>query len=210
MKKPQLIALAGVARCGKDDLARPLVERGWVRLAYGDVIKHFFAPYVAGDEDRALLMSRLCQANPELTHEQLSRFADSVLSPFEASGLKADTFTENDAEKAVLRPILEHGGDLIYDYVTHEYFRLVDAAWSAGKSVVNPRLVRAREGELWRKRGGEIILIDCLHREAASQWEKDCITQLKRSGHITRVIGNWGTAEEWQKFAEDFAEEITP
>lgn len=211
MTHPHLIALAGVARCGKDDLAKPLIESGFKRLAFGDVIKDFYGPLIRAEEGLHEVQQRMLTANPLLQPEQLSRFYEDVLMPFwvDAAGCAFDPFTENDAEKNVLRPILEKGGDLIYDHVFREYFRLCDAAWSAGTSVVNPRLVRPEEGLAWRARGGQIILIDCLHREAVSQWEKDNMVALKRAGVITQVLGNWGTADNWAAFARDFAVSMT-
>lgn len=207
MTNPPLIALAGVARCGKDDFAKPLIERGFKRLAFGDVIKEFYQDFVAGDIGIYEATQRIVDANPLVSHEQLEEFQRDVLTPFwvKADGVY-DVFSENDAEKNLFRPILEKGGDLIYWHVHAEYFRRVDAAWSAGTGVVNPRLVRPAEAHTWVKRGGHLILIDCLHRDAISQWEKDAMTELKRSGTIGKVIGNWGTAEEWQARAERFAD----
>lgn len=36
---PKLIALTGYGGCGKDELARPLIEHGYTRKCFGDIIK---------------------------------------------------------------------------------------------------------------------------------------------------------------------------
>ena len=41
-----LIALTGYARAGKDEAAKPLIDAGWARRCFGDVIKRQIDPIV--------------------------------------------------------------------------------------------------------------------------------------------------------------------
>lgn len=208
MTKPKLLSLCGVARCGKDTLAKPLLARGWHLLNVGTLIKDFYKDYVAGDQSIPQLREKMMEVAPELSDEDWQRFYAGVLLPFESADLMCDSHTEVDEHKKILRPILEDGGELIYDWLLREYFRRVDAMTSAGKNVVNTRVSRLAEAKEWHKRGAEIILIDCLHREAVSDWEKRSMAEIKQSGYITRIIGNWGSAEDWEYFAQVYVASI--
>lgn len=205
----RLLALTGVARCGKDDFAAPLIEAGYVRMAFGDVLKNFYAPLIRGEEGLYEVMERIKAANPLVQPEQLAAFYDEVLLPFWTLDVCCDPFTEDDRDKQAFRPILETGGDLIYQYALNTYLAQVDAALAAGQRIVNPRLVREPEARGWAERGGELVLIDCLHVEAVSAWEKRAMTDLKRSGYITKILPNWGTAEQWTAFARRCALEAS-
>lgn len=181
MTNPVLIALAGVARSGKDTLAAPLVAQGFVNLAFSSVIKEFFNPYTLGEESVGELRRRMLDAAPDLSEDDWAEFHTLILNPFEDKDLLVSAFTEHDADKAALRPILQRGGELIYNYVFGEYFRRVDAAWSAGKSVVNTRIVKRPEAEAWKKRGGVIYLVERAGWPAATPWEAEQVACCRRA-----------------------------
>lgn len=208
MTQPRLIGFTGYSRSGKDSLAAPLIARDFTNLAFSAVIKEFFDPYTKDAEAISPLLRRMQRANPEVTDDELKDFYDRILLPFEDHDLMIDAFTENDAEKTAIRPILERGGELIYPYVFREYFRRVDAAWSAGKSIVNTRIVRPEEAREWKKRGGMIYLVERTDWSAATDWEHEQVETLKLSGLIDSVLHNDGTAAEWDACAEQFAEAL--
>ena len=205
----RLVAFAGFARSGKDSLAAAFVERGFEIFNYGNVIKGFYAPFISGEEGATSLIQRMREANPELGNNELLNFLVDVMIPFREKGVFGDAFTEDDAFKVRIRPILEMGGDLIYDWVMREYFRVVDAKWSAGKNVVNTRLVRIPEAKAWKQRGGVIYLVQRKDWPAASEWEESALETLRASGYIDGVLHNDGTAEDWQATARRFAEQLT-
>lgn len=206
----KLIALAGVARAGKDDFTKSLVSRGWTRLAYGDIIKEFFRPTIKLDEPTFDTLDRILEVNPKVDYDQLTTFTAEILPKFqqcldeefpELQGL--DPFSEVDQEKKCFRPILEHGGKLIYQWVTETFYNQVDACTT---NVINPRCVFPEEASKWRLLGGELLLIDAIHVEAVSQWEKNAMLELKRSGLISGILPNWSTKEDWIIFAEEYAD----
>jgi len=205
----QAIALAGTARSGKDTLAAPLIRRGWHKMAFGDHIKAFFREYVAGDESIAALRDRMFAVNPELTFEAFTHFYGTVLFPFEEHDLMCDSFTEYDDHKRVIRPILEHGGELIYPWVFGQFFGEMDAALERGQRVINTRLVRVPEAQAWVERGGVIYLVERENWSPATLWEAEPLAELRESGLVTRTLCNAGTAGDWDAFAQHLADELT-
>ncbi len=204
----KLIALAGAARSGKSTFAQALVKTGFHEVAYGHVIKRYFAEYLAGEESIWELRNRMLAANPELSPEAWGTFLEEVLIPFELSDLECDAFTEFDPHKQVIRPILEKGGDLIYSWVSEEYFRQVDAALERGERVVNTRLVRIPEAREWVSRGGVIYVIERRDWPFASDWERDALATLKASGLVADTLYNHGSEADWQAEAEFFARDL--
>ncbi|TDE87372.1 hypothetical protein [Deinococcus sp. S9] len=200
-----LVALAGTARAGKDTLAAPLIQRGFKPFAFSHPIKSFFAAYLAGDESIPQLHTRMREANPQLTYEQFADFFERVLLPFEHHDLMTDAFTENDHEKRIIRPILEHGGELIYDHIFQAYFAEVDAALERGDRIVNTRLVRLPEAQAWVERGGVIYVVHRKDWPAASDWEGKHLLALEESGLVTGHLMNDGSEADWKVFAEAFA-----
>lgn len=131
------IAFTGYARSGKDTAAVPLIERGWQRLCFGDIIKR-------------------------------------QVGPLTAQYLGISSRTEDDLEKTIIRPLLETWGEVNYDGVMQEFFRECEKY----ECVVNTRLVRVREANEWRRRGGIIVLIERPGVGPATNWERDMLFQL--------------------------------
>jgi len=201
---PHLIAFAGFSRSGKDVFAESLTAAGFERWNFGDVIKGFFNPFTRGQETIGELRERMQAANPNLSDADWYDFLDAVLLKFVALGTSIDAFTENDDLKRHLRRILERGGELIYDWVIREYFRVLDAKWSAGKNVVNTRLVKLPEARRWTERKGLIYLVDRKGWPAQTPWEAENVPVLRDSGFVHATLHNDGTLEDWQQKARDF------
>jgi hypothetical protein len=152
IKHPR-IAFTGYSRSGKDVAGSALVEMGYVRHNFGDIIKR---------QLDALLQTHL--------------------------GISA--FTEQDDQKWVIRPLLELWGDLNYEEISTRYFDYLP------KRCVNTRLVRLREGFLWRNNGGLIVLLTRPGLQPASSWEEACLGFLEADNLITHRLTNDGTPEE--------------
>lgn len=207
MAKGNLIALAGFARCGKSVFGQALVERaGFTDLAFGSVIKAFFGDFIAGDSSISELQDAMLAVNPQMSTEEWLDFYDRILIPFWKLDLMCDAHTEDDADKSAIRPILERGGELIYDYVFTEYFAQVDALLADGKPVVNTRLVKIPEARAWRERGGQIILVQRKDWPPSTEWEHDALEALIKTDLTTGVTYNHGTAEEWALKANEYAD----
>jgi hypothetical protein len=93
-------------------------------------------------------------------------------------------FTEVDAEKAKIRRTLENWGEDNYDNILRRF--LADLPELA----VNTRLVRTREAEAWRSRGGVIVEIVRPGAQPATQWEHDRLQELRDGGFIDAEIFN--------------------
>jgi hypothetical protein len=150
---PNLIALCGYARTGKDEAAKALIADGYHRRCFGDIIK--------GQID-------------ELVRRHL--------------GFSA--FTQDDAQKARIRHILEHWGDANYDGITREFFATLP------EKCVNTRLVRLREAREWKARGGVILEVRRPGAEACSSWEAANLYKLQEAGVIDAVLNNDGGIAE--------------
>lgn len=208
-----LIALAGVARAGKDTLVKPLVAEGWTLFNYGTVIKDFFEAYLEGRHGTSIgdIVGDIKAANPNVGEDQMVTFVNEVLLPYEEQTAHIggiDAFTEDDRLKKIIRPVLEKGGDMIYDHVMTTYFAEVDRLLAAGKKVVNTRLVRIPEAVAWKERGGVIYEVMRADWPAASQWEHDALETLRGSGMLDGILANIGTAAEWDAFALEFAADL--
>lgn len=108
-------------------------------------------------------------------------------------------FTENDGEKARIRPILEQWGEVNYDAITEEFFR------NLPERAVNTRLVRVREARQWKDRGGIIVEIQRPGVGPATDWERDRLDELCAAGLIDYTIENDGTPEQLQQKVLDVA-----
>lgn len=99
-------------------------------------------------------------------------------------------FTENRDQKARIRRTLEAFGEDNYDNFFSEFFGRLPAM------AVNTRLVRVKEAEEWKARGGALIWIYRPGRMPATQWETDRQEELEMSGLIDVGIWNDGTPDE--------------
>jgi len=152
VNKVHRIALAGYARVGKDEAAKPLIERGYTRVAFGDIIK---------------------------------RQVDSLVQQH----LGFSAFTEDNAQKQQIRPILEQWGEVNYDNIMAEFFGTLP------QKAVNTRLTRAREALEWVRCGGVIVEIRRPGVGPATDWERERLEELRGTGLITHVIENNGRIE---------------
>jgi hypothetical protein len=101
-------------------------------------------------------------------------------------------FTQDDAEKKQIRPLLETWGDVNYEGIIKRFFD------DLPEHAVNTRLVRSREAKMWLERGGGVIVV--IKRpgvEPATRWEAEAFTQLVLDIGADNffVIHNNGTVE---------------
>jgi hypothetical protein len=198
----RLVGFIGVARSGKDEAAKALTDRGYIRTSYGDTVKGFYAEFVK-------------------VHYGLN------------------VFTEDTAEKAQFRAILEHGGEVLmrrvrsYDAALRDFGarlpaypiqQIIDLAtlvsrarkpllvqyethlqesYQRGQSLVNPRVMS--EAANWHSCGGLICEIVRPGVIAASAWEQEYIEGMRAEGYITKRIDNDSTVAELQNKVLDLA-----
>jgi hypothetical protein len=116
------------------------------------------------------------------------------ISPIVRRYLGFSAFTENDVQKKRIRAVLESWGDANYDNILAEYFKRLPMF------AVNSRLVRPREGRMWREHGGVLVLLRRPFAGAATPWEKAALSELEADCGWDHVIDNNGTVEAlWQK-----------
>lgn len=128
----------------------------------------------------------------ELGHEEVSlgSIIKRHLDPLVRHHLGYSAFTENDAEKSHIRPLLEQAGEIFYDSMLNEMFK------SLPEKAVNQRLVRVREAIAWREAGGRIYELVRPHICPATDWERERMAELRRSGLIDGIIVNDSTVQE--------------
>jgi hypothetical protein len=108
-------------------------------------------------------------------------------------------FTEVDREKGKIRGLLEQWGEANYDRIKYEFFHDLPAR------AVNTRLIRAREAKEWRRRGGLVVEIERPGVHAGTEWELDCLDELRQAGCIDATITNDGTIADLHAKVRDFA-----
>ena len=198
MTLPSRIAFCGLAGAGKDEAAWHLIDQGYVRHNFGDVIKSAFNPFTTRQVDPATFILGLhAFRDPNVTYEQLETFADEHLMPYWRTGRRIHAFTEVREEKAVIRGILEHGGDVIYQAIEQRYFR--EMARMGERKFVNTRCCRVTEARRWVDAGGVLIEVHRPGQAPASDWDLKTITDLRDSGLISHTITNDSpTASHWR------------
>lgn len=208
-KESKLIAFCGYARAGKDVIARHLLSNPkYVRMNFGDFIKEFYNPFLRGEMSlndlEVTISEKLCSGK-----SNLEQFLVMYAEPYGAGKHTIDAFTEQDDLKKVIRPILEHGGELIYDWVMDEYQRKLDEYVAQGRSVVNTRLCHLSEAEVWTSRGGLIVYIDRQNHQPASRWDADIVSTLVDNNYISlHVINDGVDADDWNNKAKHIAKAI--
>lgn len=115
-------------------------------------------------------------------------------------------FTQSDEQKSQIREVLVHWGYSNYKSIEKRFFDgLPDRA-------VNTRIFRARECNLWREKGGKILLVKRQGYNAAEPKEKEELEQCIAAGLIDGVIHNCGDlthlARESAYWMERFGYEV--
>lgn len=103
-------------------------------------------------------------------------------------------FTQDNAQKKLIRGMLEQVGEAFYDAITEEFFETLP------EKAVNGRLVRLREAYKWKERGGHIVLIVRPYVDPATEWEANRLAELENAGVVDHVIIN--------KNIHEFKEEV--
>ena len=101
-------------------------------------------------------------------------------------------FTTNDAEKRMIRPLLESHGDAHYDEIMAEYFASLDGP------TVNNRVACLPEAKLWVERGGILVLIVKPGCNGETDWERERVSAIANELTFHRTIFNSGTVEQLQ------------
>jgi hypothetical protein len=126
------------------------------------------------------------------------------LDPLINFHLGFSAFTETDAQKKQIRPILEQWGEVNYDGVMREFFATLPPR------AVNTRLVRLREAKEWMRRGGIILRIRRPGIEPATDWERDRLQELYDGGVIHDTLLNEGTVEQLWNRVQHYADRVDP
>lgn len=188
---PRLIAFAGYGGAGKDEAAWNLLQQGYVRRNFGDVIKAFYNPFTTRQVTPDVFLKAIhAHRDPRVSAEQVEDFAQRVLLPFYRAGRPVSAHTEDRGIKPLVRPLLEEGGDLIYDWVEARYFHELDQATQRGQRVVNTRLCRVSEARQWRNRGGVVVEVHRAGLDPSTEWDEDVLIALRAGGHLTHRITN--------------------
>lgn len=187
-----LIALTGYSRSGKDTAADALVEIGYQRRAFGDIIKAMVddADYKSFREFHEWLLET---GRPQ---PRISAIAYGW-SLIKVCGVSP--YTQEDDTKIHLRPVLEDYGIWKYEQVTDRFFSTLP------KLCVNSRLCRAAEGKRWRQEGGILIEIIRPGNKAHTEVEAGWMVELTEAGLIDVVLYNDGTQAQLQKAVQQVA-----
>lgn len=204
---PKLIAFVGYARAGKDVIANHLIEQGFIRMNFGDFIKEFYDDFLQGRMDLEQLEVAISERlYTEKSETDLGYFLHVYAERYAESKHSISAFTEDNALKEIIRPILEHGGELIYGWVLDSYNRKLDEYVAQGRSVVNTRLCQLPEAATWTQRGGLIVHIVRKDHPPATQWDEDIITNLEKAGYLQLAVwNNTPTAEGWNEASKNAA-----
>lgn len=216
MKGSRFIAFIGVAGTGKDELALGIAQQGqrWQLLPYGTTIKAFFDNYTKGTESRHELLRRLRtegqqgaeDASPHLEggtinesrlEADIRAFEREILEPYEAGGWRISSFTEDRTEKPIVRPVLEHGGDLIIPWSCERYFKEAEQLLR-DRRLINTRVGRLHETKRIHALGGMVVEVTRPGKVPETKWEHECIEGLRAAGEIDATLENGGTLEAWQ------------
>lgn len=209
----RMITLLGYSGAGKDTFAQEFIDAGWVRANLGDHIKSFFKPFLAGEEASVQCGMRMLQAifthpldcmgnvievpNPDNPDEddfedlpvefQIHHFIRKHLDPYARAGYKVSAFSEDREDKALIRGILEAGGELIYGKVLHDYRLKLEYLVSQHADIINTRACMPAELEMIARLEGclPFMPIEIIREELEpTDWEKRVRALQQEAGYI--------------------------
>lgn len=181
------VAFAGYARSGKDEAAKVLLEMGYERFAFGDIIKVRLQR--AGMEELVTVLDWV-RDNEAIQGKLTGTLYSCVRGFLHVYMGDIRACTEDDGAKATIRTILERYGEAFYDDILAEFMATLP------EKCVNTRLVRCKEAEEWTAAGGIIVAVIRRSAEPASDWERDRLQELRDAGFIHDTLSNDGTIEE--------------
>ena len=177
------IALTGAERSGKDAAGLILSQIGLTRYAFGDLIKARIA--CAPDWQVFRMMDRLQQ------HPIVPGLSGAVARGFFLIRSGAiDSFTEDDADKALIRPALEQYGEAFWDELMRDYYQ------GLPEYAVNTRLIKDHEAQAWIEHGGVVFEVTRPGKAPLTQWSADRLAELRQAGYVKGTIENKGTLAE--------------
>ncbi len=115
-------------------------------------------------------------------------FGKAVFDDLTSRYLGFSAFTQDRAEKPIIRPLLEVGFEVLSPGMLIEYRHHLERLIAEGKNIVNPRVMSERF--IWRELGGEIIEVVRPGIKPASDWEFKYIEQMRGEGMLDGVLGN--------------------
>lgn len=204
-----LIGLIGYSRVGKDEFADVFVQDfNALRVSQGDHIKQHFSGLLNLTETPFQLVERLRgrineDAFWEMYFHHGADVVDYARSVNDRTGV--DAFTQVDAVKDRLRPLLEKGGYVILPVVEAEMWANVHAYPGL---VINSRLFDVPQCEAWRAQGG---LIWELHRPGVgpkTEYEDKNMREVRAAGLVNANFTNAGTLGDWHAQARRVATQV--
>lgn len=194
----RLIGLTGYSRTGKDTLANAFVGVGYHKLSLADRIRAFYQPYCTGKaslEEVTEALRRLGVSSGEVIGKVFTKLPRGVV----------DVYTEVDAEKQKLRPLLEFGGEAIYPLILQAHLAEIDERLARGERVICSRVARPEEAKALKERGGVLFLVKKRDTLPATEWERLQVRTLIKEGYIERTLFNGEGEKEWCKQATEIA-----
>ena len=131
----------------------------------------------------------------ELGYQRHS-FGDLIkkqLGPIIKEHTGIDSFTENDQEKTLLRPVLEGWSVTNSSGLLREYWA------TAPNKLVNNRLVKLDEAREVKSHDGSIVWVNRPGRSPATDWERTELGKLTESGLVDAYIENDSTLEDLRR-----------
>lgn len=127
-----------------------------------------------------------CLENMRYTSHSFGTIIKKQVDPLVYEYFGFSAFTEDRRQKERIRRTLEAWGEDRYDAILREYMATLP------EKAVNTRLVRCREADAWKSRGGVIVEIKRPGYVAATQWEHDRFRELEDAGFIDATVVNNG------------------
>lgn len=205
-KRAPLVAFTGYGNVGKDEAAKVLIELGYQRCAFGDIIKRMSQDASIACPNGILdwMAGVLAGADCPIKSEMESAFLDfnrrgMGLAIEIHNGLygiqcqQYDPFSEQDEVKKRLRPALEWLGMWRYGEILEEFVSYIKPP------AVNTRLMRVAEGKIWKDNGGKIFLIHKPGVAPQTAFENNAVQTLMSERLIDNTIFNDGSREDLWK-----------
>lgn len=205
-KPLQFIALIGYAGAGKDVFAKHLLDAGYVRHNYGDLIKQFFDDFTQRRMGPSELKDQiLLHLDPNKTEQDVHEFFAAHILPYYENGYEISAFTENRGTKHHIREILEKGGELIYAHIQREYTDQLDSLLRHGHKVVNTRMCQIPEAKAAAQYGVTSYLIEREAWPPATDWDAQVVDDLADGGFIHHTVYNDAPdAQGWEELSREY------
>lgn len=183
---PKLIGLNGYARSGKDTAAAALIERGWMRVAFADPLREM-----------------LLAIDPIFHHDQIvgSIRVSDILSKMDWDGAKQN----QEIRRLLQRLGTEAGRNILGESVWIDLAsKKIDAAFSAGQSVVITDVRFPNEADMIRQRSGLVVRIE---RDGIAPPNSHVSEQLQAK-YVDQLLTNNSTVESLHRRITALSEQM--